>query len=481
MKRTITLISVFALMISMLALPATATSLVEPDQILDSTAASNQASYWQTLPGEICAKIDVGGSSNYVVPAPPADSTYTKIIVKQAQLDYVFLAPSVGDVLNTGGAYSHVIRCWKMAPPFEPNATLGVEKEADGEYDRNVTWTIDKSVDPDYHRLLVGGSAPSDYEVDVTKIDSGPVSYRVSGDIEISWSSGSDPAVPITITSILDSINGATLTGAGCNPTLATPTTIASGGKLECSYTAPGDPMVLSNTVTVSGYYVIPAGFIGAGTQVPVSNFDTATFDYDENLTGFGTVNVEDIFNFGRANQEAPVALGSTNTNRLFEYDKTFVCTERGTFTYPNRARIVETGQHDDALVTVECVVALEACTPGFWGGTSTSPYTPANQPAWDYLASEYGITPNTVFADGKTYNEIFNTRGRNNYSGSLIWHAAAAYLNATMAADGFLDFPLTQQEVLDLFGELDKDALAHANEDGQCPFGANFDFSLAD
>jgi hypothetical protein len=465
MKRTLTLVSVFALMLSMLAMPATATEhLVQPDQVLPSApqGASNEAGYWETLEGETCEKIDQGDpNSNYVVQEPPEDSYWTKIIVKQSTFDYVFLSPSEGDELNTGGAYSHVIVCWKMLPPFVPEGAVAVEKTADGEYDRTVTWDITKSVDPDYHRLLVGGSADSGYEVDVEKFEVSD-NYTISGTIEISGLTNVD----VVITSIVDSIASATITCPG-DPL---PTTIAAGGSLECDYTATGDPTVLSNTVEVEGYYIIPEGFLGAGTQVDVDDDDTATFDYTENLIGYDEVDVTDAFAGGAAE-----LLGTISGSYLFEYDRTFVCEERGTFEYPNTATIAQTGQYDDALVTVECVAALEACTPGFWGGDKNSPYTPANQPAWDYL-SGLGIDVDDEFADsGLTYNEIFNTSGKNSYSGSLVWHAAAAYLNAVMAGEGLLDFPLTPEQVLDLYEAGDKDALANANEDGECPFGATF------
>jgi hypothetical protein len=479
MRRTLTLISVMALMMSLLALPSVATAhLVEPDEELESTAASNEPGYWVEEEGEFCEKLrdDQGNEvssedSNYVVPAPPEDSYWTKIIVKQAQLDYVFLAPSEGDELNTGGAYSHVIVCWKVLPPFDPEFTLNVVKEADGEYDRTVTWDITKSVDPDYHRLLVGGSADSSYEVDVTKTDSGPENYTVSGTIEISWIS--DPAVDVTITSIED----ITFPDADITCPEDLPFDIESGDSVTCDFTATGDPDVTENTVEVVGYYTIPEGYQDAGDDVPVYGDATSEeFAYEENLDGFDEVNVEDVFDGG----DPELLAGSPISDSfLFEYDRNFVCGERGTFRYPNTATIVETEQSDDALVTVECVVALEACTPGFWGGTSlTDPYTPANQPAWDYLAG-LGIDVHDQFADsGLTYNQIFNTSGRNGYSGSLVWHAAAAYLNAVMADEGLLDFPYTAEEVLDLYADGDKDALAFANEDGECPFGADFDFS---
>jgi hypothetical protein len=450
---------IMGLLMGLMVVPASAThDGGDPPSVSDG----NSAAWWTAHfdDGSVCQDAP-SSSTGYTVPAPPANYSWSWLIINagspgEGRSD-VIADPVVGQtyVNSQTGDVSNVIICKLADPPFEPEGDLTVDKTADGAFDRTVTWDIDKSVDPDSHRLLVGESADSDYEVVVTKTDSGPKNYTVSGNVKITGLLNVD----VTITSIVDSIAGATF------PDCATPFVIAAGQSRDCAYTAPGDANVTSNTVDVAGYYVIPEGFFDAGDKVALDDDDTANFSYTENLIGFDTVNVVD---------SVEGDLGETSGDVTFRYTTTFECSERGTFKYPNVATIMETGDNDDALVTVECVVALEACTPGFWGGTSlTNPYTPANQPAWEYL----GLDPKVDTFAGKTYNEIFNTRGRNNYSGSLIWHAAAAYLNGLMADAGQLDFPYSAAEVLDLYEAGDKDALAHANEDGDCPFGADFDF----
>lgn len=484
MRRTSAFISAFALMLTMVALPAPAEEPVYSPALGEvHTGPGGNCNDDITIDGETFtgAKLDDnprgtfpladGVSITVTANSVTANGGTAILCIKGSDTNSGTVVIGTGQtVAYTAGGISNIVWYRVEAPPIFPEGTLSVVKTASGDYDRTVTWDIDKTVDPDLHRLLVGESADSGYEVDVTKselVDN----YRVSGTIVIGWS-GSTASV--SITSITDSIAGATFICPG-DPL---PTSIDPGQTLECTYTAPGAVDVTSNTVEVSGSYVIPDGFQDAGQSVAVGSEDTAgPFGYTENLIGFDTVDVVDAFDGGAA-----TALGTTSADALFEYDRTFTCSERGTFTFPDTATIVQTDQSDSALVTVECVAALEACTPGFWGGTRNSAVTPANLPAWSHLASEHSITPTTTLASvgltghgDLTFDGVFNTRGRNNHSGSLVWHAAAAYLNATMAGDGLLDFPMAPSDVVERYLDGDKESLANANEDGECPFGANF------
>jgi len=478
MRRTLTFISIFALLVSMLAVPSLADTVYEPPlgqahtgpggNCFDSITIDGVEYDGTKLDGNPRGTFLLEDGVSIIVEANSVTAIGGTAIlcIKGAATNSGTVVIADGQTVTyTDGGISNIV--WYLAEglPVFPEGTLGVVKTAAGAYDRTVTWDITKDVEPDFHRLMVGASASSDYEVDVTKSELED-NYRVFGDIEITWS-GSDATV--TITSVVDSIAGTDITCPA--------TTIAPNSSITCTYVASvPDDTVTENTATVAGSYVIPAGFQNAGDTVPVGSEDTSPpFTYLETLIGFDEVSVVDAFAGGAALE---LAGSPISDSFLFEYDRTFVCAERGTFTYPNTATIVETEQSDSALVTVECVAAMEACTPGFWGGTRTSAYTPANQPAWDYLGT-LGITVDSEFADsGLTYNQIFNTEGRASYAGSLVWHAAAAYLNATMAAEGFLDWPLTPAAVLDLYEAGDKDALADANEDGLCPFGASSVFS---
>jgi hypothetical protein len=78
-------------------------------------------------------------------------------------------------------------------------------------------------------------------------------------------------------------------------------------------------------------------------------------------ITGHPTVNVSDFFD-GAVDG---TALGSASEDKVFTYQRPFVCpTGQESYTnglyaenFPNVAKIIETGQQDDASVTVDCEV----------------------------------------------------------------------------------------------------------------------------
>jgi len=116
--------------------------IVQPDSSQPSDAqaggfpaGTNGEPYWVNYGLEqygqtwICTKDDVGAGSNYVVPEPPMGYMWRLIVVKQGTLDYLFLDPPVSGILDTGGAYSHVILC-KMEVP---KGALKVQKKGIGD------------------------------------------------------------------------------------------------------------------------------------------------------------------------------------------------------------------------------------------------------------------------------------------------------------------------------------------------------------
>jgi uncharacterized repeat protein (TIGR01451 family) len=81
---------------------------------------------------------------------------------------------------------------------------LNISKDANGAYNRNVTWGITKSVtNGPLVRYLLSGSTQVDYQVVVTKAES-ITNVKVTGSITID-NSGDQPAVGPTVTDVLDS------------------------------------------------------------------------------------------------------------------------------------------------------------------------------------------------------------------------------------------------------------------------------------
>jgi hypothetical protein len=107
-------------------------------------------------------------------------------------------------------------------------------------------------------------------------------------------------------------------------------------------------------------------------------------------------------------------------------------------------------------------VTTAGGCTPGFWKND-----TPANRPAWAFLAGlEPPILKTSIFVDPNSFETALAQTGQN-----ILWaHGAAAYLNASMGT--YVSYPYSQAEVLELFAAGNKDALEAANELG-CPLSA--------
>lgn len=114
-------------MSSGVALMATATAAEE---------GPNQEGYWETLPGEVCDKTDVGAESGgYLVPSAPEGMEWSKLIIKKGSgnigvENQVFESPVAGEVYTwvgfdpkQSGGWSHTILC---AVPLVATAEISV-------------------------------------------------------------------------------------------------------------------------------------------------------------------------------------------------------------------------------------------------------------------------------------------------------------------------------------------------------------------
>lgn len=105
--------------------------------VLMSTASANtnHEDHWETAPGEVCTKTDVGAQSGaYVVPNPPDGFQWTKLIIKKGAgnigvENQVFNNPVagvgytwVGFNPQQSGGWSHTILCY--VPESEPDPEL---------------------------------------------------------------------------------------------------------------------------------------------------------------------------------------------------------------------------------------------------------------------------------------------------------------------------------------------------------------------
>lgn len=227
---------------------------------------------------------------------------------------------------------SHLIFCYALS--------LDVSKTADPTFTRTWPWDIDKSVTPATWDLFAGDSGTSDYEVAVTKGDPVDSDWAVSGTITIE----NNNDVPATITAVEDVITGGIDAPVDCGVTF--PHELAENTSLECTYeTALPDGTDRTNTATVT-----TSGTVRGGTA-------TAPVDFGEPTTLVNdTINVTD---------SVQGDLGEFSDDGTASYSRTFDCDD-DEGTHPNTATIDETGQSDDASVTVNCydlTVAKDAST----------------------------------------------------------------------------------------------------------------------
>jgi hypothetical protein len=206
---------------------------------------------------------------------------------------------------------------------------VDVEKTAETTFTRTFTWEIEKSVEPDTWDLFTGDSGTSEYTVTVTKGAGTDSDWAVSGTITIDNNTPFD----VTITGVTDVVSPAIAADVDCEVTF--PYTLVTGDTLVCTYTiALPDGTDRTNTATVT-----TSGAVGGGEDTADVIFgDPTTFVND-------TINVDDTYEGD---------LGSFSDSGSTSYERTFTCDD-DEGQHDNTATIVETGQSDDASVTVNC------------------------------------------------------------------------------------------------------------------------------
>ena len=280
------------------------------------------------------------------------------------------------------------------APTASATTPLSASKTATGHWERSFGWTIDKSVTPDSWALTTGQSGTSTYTIVVTK---GPASDSVWVDGEVCVTNNGGVATEnlkiaervrailpagekIIIVDTLDlSANPVLDPGESyCYPYsfAITPVAGATGYENRARVTITNDPR-------------------NPGT--PLGPTVTALFNIPSSPTLINdSINVDDT-NGG----SWPFSASGSVT-----YDRTFTCDEDAG-EHLNTATIRQTGQSDDAKVTVTCTPPpAEGCTltQGYW--KTHSKYGPApTDPTWALIGEDTAF-----FLSGQTWYEVINT-----------------------------------------------------------------------
>ncbi len=279
-----------------------------------------------------------------------------------------------------------------MAPVASATSPIRAFKTAEAHWTRTFEWTIEKSVSPDSWDLETGQSGTSTYTVEVTK-SSGTDELWVDGEVCVENVSLT-PTENLLVVDRLQALVGDEVITLASVPLDMSLNPVLDPGESQCyPYSIPFEPVAGATyrnnaRVTVTNDPRNPGEEMGPNEKVDFTLPDPTVVN--------GSVNVDDTN-----------GLSWLFTNSGTQtYTRTFRCDEDAG-THDNTATIRETGQSDDARVTVTCKPPPEpgcTLTQGYW--KTHSKYGPAPYDAtWALIGED---TP--FFSSGKTWYQVINT-----------------------------------------------------------------------
>jgi hypothetical protein len=530
MRRTLTLISVLALMTSLLALPAAASTLLttywtgggsdsvvacEEDQdpylhwILTSNrnfAANNTPLLYPGGAGPAVEGSKVVGAAHfYTYDSIPYDEETGMPDLSAYEGTYATFVQGRSGTVNSNLVISD--GCYDA--PLMVEGQIDVVKTVDTSFAREHDWSIEKRVDPESITLSAENlSEEATWYVDVTYEGYGDEDIKVYGTIEVSWSGN--------VTARIDSVTDLVTQGV-----VDTPAVVDCGDPdpfpvylnednplLECTYEAELASIADGeNVASAEGEFIEPdepfvappgfdwdidvSGGLDGGFPALVEFGDP---DPDKHATAYVTdTNDGFLFKYDAGEHILsaydedgdPLAEG---TKFEFDYSETFEFCEDDCQrevienTAEVRGDMVEGVRvlldSATATLTINKVCEFDGCTPGFWKND-----TPANRPAWNYLDEEFGIDRDTLLPGTTlTLEEALASQGS---SSNLYFHGAAGWLNAHMADNGLINYRYSVAEVEAIIAgtgvyegltmEARKNLLDYANNEGECPFSVTF------
>jgi len=345
-----------------------------PISILDDGCDIEDRTMTLTLPNGITQMF---GPVNYAYPTPLTIVGSVDYVATQSDLingswtatvSWTGIQKDGFDSVSTGSKGTSVV--------YVPTL-LSVTKTATPTFDRTFTWSIDKSVDQSEHVLTKGQSGISNYtiSVDQSTVDS---NYEVSGTITVQ-----NPSVmTATITGITDVMSDLGNITVDCP--ISFPYALTGGAELVCTYTSTlPDATLRTNTVTVA-----TVGDVEGNSAQASVDFEGIS----PTIIGFNEVTITDT----NSQFLGPKVI---QDDTVFNYDVSFDCpTNEGN--NPNTAGITETGQSDDASVTIVCAnpsIDIEKATNGEDADTPTGPtIVEGNTVNWTYVVTNTGDVPLT-------------------------------------------------------------------------------------
>lgn len=300
------------------------------------------------------------------------------------------------------------------APTASATTPLDAYKTATGHWERTFKWTIEKSVTPDSWTLRTGESGTSTYTIVVTK-DAGTDAVWVDGEVCVTNNGG----VATENLHIAERVRA--LFGDGSDQIIIVDTIDVSANPVL----DPGESHCYPYKFTITPV----AGAIGYTNRARV----TITNDPREPGTPLGP-SVDAPFNIPSSPTLINDSINVDDTNGgswpfsasgSVSYDRTFTCDGDGG-EHNNTATIRETGQSDDAKVTVRCTPPPQGCsyTLGYW--KNHSKYGPAKiDPTWALIGEDTAF-----FLSGQSWYQVLNSSSS---GGNAYYILAKQYIAARL------------------------------------------------
>lgn len=308
-----------------------------------------------------------------------------------------------------GRKISHATFCW--------NFRLQVSKTAETTFDRDWTWTIEKSGPAGPAVTPLGAFYLANYTVEVDA-ESQDSNWAVSGQITIV---NPDPDFNATITGVSDVISDGINATVDCGVTF--PYDLAPGESLVCEYdSALPDGASRTNTATAT-----TSGPVKDGSGTAAVTFGDPTNETDE------CADVTDSL-YGSLGTVCKDELPKTFTYEYNHEQTTDTCQEDGSF--DNTASFTTNDNAETGSSSWSIPIDFEACndtgdgctlTQGYWKTHSLNGPAPYDD-AWLLVGAAGADTP--FFNSGKSYYQILWTAPAGNAYYNLAHQYIAAKLN---------------------------------------------------
>ncbi|MEJ2707436.1 MAG: hypothetical protein P8074_07470, partial [Anaerolineales bacterium] len=281
----------------------------------------------------------------YIIPNPTPEDTW--IVREVQQPGWLCSEPAESDAF---GCYydenfaADEVKTGNDFGNYQP--ALDIDKSVDPSFTRTYSWEIIKDYDATYSKFIGDPDTNHIYEITVNQTGSEDSAWIVNGNIFIE----NNEPIAATITGVSDILDDGSSVDVDCGVTF--PYVLAAGNSLTCSYIAHptgADPTENEAIVTTSGT-------VAGDTVTKPVDWNTATITEVN-----AQVNVTDDYGTGDTGDDQ--SFGPLDDGDTVGYDRDYACSnnpadyDNGFYSYfvKNIATIDETGDWDDATVTVNC------------------------------------------------------------------------------------------------------------------------------